>query len=159
MGKEPSSSCENGHLQEIAMTIQKLNPYLNFDGHGEKAIKLYQSALGAKVEGEIMRFGGVKDMPVPDEHKGRVMHAMLNVGGGVIMISDTMPGTPYTPGDNVHVCLHFDDVEDMARKFEALSAGGKVTMPLEDTFWGARFGTLTDAYGVCWMFNCEKKKS
>ncbi|HTY54572.1 MAG TPA: VOC family protein [Candidatus Binataceae bacterium] len=46
----------------------------------------------------------------------------------------------------------------MPKKFEALAAGGKVTMQLQDTFWGARFGMLTDAYGIRWMFNCELKK-
>ncbi|MFN2447196.1 MAG: VOC family protein [Vicinamibacterales bacterium] len=54
-------------------------------------------------------------------------------------------------------CLDFDNVADMTQRFEALGAGGKVTMPLQDTFWGAKFGTLTDAFGVQWMFNCEHK--
>jgi PhnB protein len=47
----------------------------------------------------------------------------------------------------------------MAKSFDALANGGKVTMPLQDTFWGAKFGTLTDTFGINWMFNCEKKKS
>jgi histidinol phosphatase-like PHP family hydrolase len=55
--------------------------------------------------------------------------------------------------------LDFDDAADMTKKFEALSAGGGVTMPLQDTFWGARFGMLTDAFGIKWMFNFELKKS
>jgi PhnB protein len=59
----------------------------------------------------------------------------------------------------MHVTLDFDDAADMARKFDALAAGGKITLPLQDTFWGAKFGMLTDAHGVSWMFNCETKKS
>jgi PhnB protein len=74
------------------------------------------------------------------------------------MLSDTMPGMPFTPEGNAHVCLDFDDAADMAKRFDALAAGGKVTMPLQDTFWGAKFGMLTDAFGVRWMFNCEKHK-
>ena len=58
----------------------------------------------------------------------------------------------------IQVCLDFDDVADMTGRFEALASGGKVTMPLQDTFWGARFGMLTDAFGVNWMFNCRAKK-
>jgi len=46
----------------------------------------------------------------------------------------------------------------MALRFDALSAGGKITMPLQDTFWGAKFGMLVDAYGVSWMFNCQTQK-
>jgi PhnB protein len=140
------------------MSIKKLNPYLNFDGSADKAIELYQSALGAKLEGPIGRFGEVPGMDMPPQHKNRVMHATLQIGEGVIMISDGPPGRPVTTGDSVHVALHFDDVGDMSKKFEALAAGGKVVMPLNDTFWGARFGMLTDAYGIHWMFSCELKK-
>ena len=52
--------------------------------------------------------------------------------------------------------LDFDDATDMKKKFDALSVDGKVTVPLADTFWGATFGMLTDAYGISWMFNCNK---
>ncbi|HVZ34498.1 MAG TPA: VOC family protein [Polyangiaceae bacterium] len=140
------------------MAIKQLNPYLNFDGTAGKAIELYESALGAKAEG-LQRFGDMPGGKVAPENKERVMHALLRIGAGVIMISDTQPGLPFTAGGNVHVCLDFDDAAEMTKKFEALSAGGKVTMPLQDTFWGAKFGMLTDAYGVQWMFNCNHPKA
>lgn len=140
------------------MAIKDLNPYLNFDGDGDQAIKLYESALGAKVEA-LSRFGDTPGFSGAPENKNRVMHALLRFeNGSAIMISDTMPGMPFTAGNNVHVCLHFEDVTDMTRKFEALSVGGKVTMPLNDTFWGAKFGMLVDAHGVSWMFNCDLKQ-
>jgi PhnB protein len=137
------------------MAIKQLNPYLNFDGTAGEAIQLYEQALGAKTE-NLQHFGDVPGMPVPPEHKKRVIHALLRLGQGTIMISDTQPGTPFTAEGNVHVCLDFDDATDMTAKFEALAQGGKVTMPLQDTFWGAKFGMLTDAYGVRWMFNWTK---
>ena len=59
---------------------------------------------------------------------------------------------------NTHVSLDFDDVADMERKFDALAAGGTVTVALHDTFWGARFGMLTDAFGIRWMFNSQTEK-
>ena len=77
---------------------------------------------------------------------------------GAIMMSDTQPGMPHTPGTNNYVCLDFDDAAEMGAKFDALAVGGQVLMPLNDTFWGARFGMLLDAHGIRWMFNCEKKK-
>jgi PhnB protein len=138
------------------MSISKLNPYVMLNGTAEKAIKLYESALGARVE-DLQRFGEAPGMTFPPELRERVMHAMLNVGGGVIMISDSMPGQPSPATGNVHVVLHFEDVEEMKVKFDALAAGGAVTMPVQDAFWGATFGMLTDAYGVGWMFNCEKR--
>jgi PhnB protein len=138
------------------MSINSVIPYLNFNGTGEKAIALYESALGAKTE-HVSRFG---DMPGGSpEHKDRVMHATLRIGGAPVMLSDTQPENPVAPEGNVQICLNFTDPEDMAKKFDALAAGGSVTMPLQDTFWGAKFGMLTDAYGVRWMFNCELKKS
>jgi PhnB protein len=87
------------------------------------------------------------------------MHAVIKLdAGGAIMLSDIMPGMPYTPGTNNYVCLDFDDAADMTKKFDALAAGGKVGMPLNDTFWGAKFGMLTDRFGINWMFNCEQRK-
>jgi PhnB protein len=139
------------------MSIRKITPYLNYPGTASKAIKLYESALGAKVE-NVSRFGDIPGQNTPPELKDRVMHALLQIGEATVMISDTMPDHPYTPGTNIHVALDFTDAADMGRRFEALSAGGKVTMPLQDTFWGAKFGMLVDAHGVNWMFNCEVKK-
>ena len=139
------------------MSIKKLNPYLNFNGTAAKAIKLYETALGAKVE-NMMPWADAPGAPPSPETKDRVMHAALRIGEGAVMLSDSQPGVPVTAGSNMHVTLDFDDAVDMARKFEALSAGGKVTMPLQDTFWGAKFGMLTDAFGVSWMFNCETRK-
>jgi PhnB protein len=140
------------------MAIKKLSPYLNFNGTAEQAIKLYQHALGAKTD-RIMRFSDVPDGKVEPEERNLVMHAALFIGEGVIMVSDCQPGRPVTTGDSVQVCLDFDDPADMSQRFAALSAGGKVILPVQDMFWGAKFGMLEDAYGIRWMFNCEHKKS
>jgi len=140
------------------MAIKQISPYLNFNGDAEKAVKLYESALGAKVE-HLSRFADMPGAPATPETKDRVMHSALRLGnGGVIMISDIQPGMPHVPGTNMYVCLDFDDAAEATQKFEALSAGGKVLMALADTFWGARFGMLLDAYGVQWMFSCDLKK-
>jgi PhnB protein len=141
------------------MAINKLNPYLNFDGNAAKAVAHYERALGAKVE-TLSRFGDMPGSTATPDTKDRVLHAVLRLGEqGVIMLSDTMPGMPFVKGTNAYVALHFDDVADMEQKFNALGEGGQIGMPLNDTFWGARFGMLTDAFGVNWMFNCELKKS
>src|SRR5689334_5837369 len=103
------------------MAIKQLNPYLNFDGTGEQAIKLYESALGAKVVGSVMRFGdSAGGMPVAPADKNRVMHATLQLGVGTIMLSDSMPGQPVATEGNAHVMLDFDDAADMTKKFDAL---------------------------------------
>jgi PhnB protein len=61
-------------------------------------------------------------------------------------------------GSNLSLSLNFNDADEMNKTFEALSEGGKVTMELQDTFWGARFGMLQDKFGFNWMFNHDYKK-
>jgi PhnB protein len=142
------------------MAIKSITPYLNFGGDAAQAVKLYESALGAKVE-RMMRFGdapphGGGEMSAAD--KERVMHASLRIDGQLIMLSDGPSHWQVPREGNVHVSLDFSDTAEMAKKFDALAEGGKVTMALQDTFWGARFGMLVDRFGIQWMFNCELKK-
>ena len=141
------------------MAITTLNPYLFFNGNAAEAIKLYERALGAVTEA-FQRYGEVGGAPdeqrkVPEEMQKRIIHASLRVGDTRFMVSDTVNDTRPAEG-NVDVVLQFDDPDDMKQRFEALSAGGRVTLPLHDTFWNATFGTLTDAYGIRWMFNYTK---
>jgi len=141
------------------MSVTTLNPYLNFDGKAGEAIALYQRALDATPTGPIMRYGDAQGMDVPPQLKDRVMHCALQIGGGVLMLSDTHPGEAATPNGAVSVALHLNDVDDATRKFNALAEGGQIRQPLVDTFWGAKFGMVTDAFGVHWMFNCELPKA
>ena len=106
------------------MAIKKLNPYLNFNGTAAKAIKLYEKALDAKTE-NVMPWTSPEGQPPTPETKDRIMHAVLHIGDGVVMVSDAPPGIPVTAGNNMHVTLDFDDAADMARRFDALSAGGR----------------------------------
>lgn len=140
------------------MPIKQVSPYLNFSGNAADAIKFYEGALGA-VADNVMRFGDMPGQDVSPEAKGRIMHARLHLGGGVVMLSDTPVNMPTKAGTNVHITLDYDDVDEMRKRWDALSKGGQVTMPLQDTFWGATFGMLTDSFGVQWMFNCEKRKA
>jgi PhnB protein len=139
------------------MSSIKVNPYLMFNGAAEQAIRLYERALGARTE-TIMRFTDAPGMNPSDENKNRVMHAALHIGESQIFISDGMPSDVVGTDGNVEVCLNFDDVAKMTACFDALAAGGTIRSPLQDTFWGAKFGLLTDAYGVRWMFNCTVEK-
>ena len=129
--------------------------YLNFDGNARDAMTFYSQCLGAKLS--MQTFADVKAPTAPGEEH-RVMHARLENGSAVLMASDTMPGMPFVQGTNFSINIDCDSVEELQRYFTALSAGGKVTLPLQDTFWGARFGMLTDKFGVHWMFNCELPK-
>jgi len=142
------------------MSIKNLNPYIIFNGDAEQAVALYERALGAKTDG-LMRFGDMASPGGPSDPSTakRIVHARLQIGGGFIMVSDARPTDPPFQEGSTHICLDFADAKDMAGRFDALAAGGKVTMPLQDTFWGAKFGMLQDAYGIQWMFNCDTKKN
>ena len=139
------------------MAIQQLNPYLQFDGTAGDAIRHYESALGARTEG-LMRWADMPGHKFGPEDGKRVMHSLLHIGAGSVMAADLPPNTPSARESNVHVCLDFDDAAEMQQRFDALAEGGKVTMPVQDMFWGAKFGQLTDRVGVNWMFNCNHKK-
>jgi len=134
-----------------------INPYLNFDGKAEKAFNFYKSVFGGEFMGEVNRF---KDMPggdkLPEGEKNRVMHVALPIGKNhVLMGSDIMPsmGHTLTVGNNYYVTIQPESKEEAERLFNGLSAGGKIEMPLEDTFWGAYFGSFTDKFGIRWMVN------
>ncbi len=93
---------------------------------------------------------------VPKEHHDLIIHTCLKVGDQMLMASDTTPDRP-TPGmSGCSISLNVDSVAEAERVFNALAAGGKVEMPLDSTFWAARFGMLIDKFGVSWMVNCEK---
>jgi PhnB protein len=141
------------------MAIKKLNPYVAFaGGRAEEAIKLYERALGAKTE-QVLRYGDVPQQECAASDKKLVMHACLRIGDERLMVNDLPPGHPAPRDSNMSVVIDVDDLTELAHKFEALSAGGKVEVPLHDTFWGGKFGILSDAFGVRWMFNSEQKRA
>ena len=133
----------------------KLNPYLNFAGNAEEALNFYKDALG----GEILQIGryGESPMPSDEDYKNKIMHARLVFDDNLIMVSDVFKGQEVSTRGNITLSVDVEDISKMEGVFGKLSAGGKVTMALQDTFWGARFGMLVDKFGVPWMFNCELK--
>jgi PhnB protein len=130
--------------------------YLTFNGNCRDAMIFYERCFGGELH--LMPFS---DAPgnFPKEARDRVMHASLVKDGiPVVMASDSMPGGSVTTGDNLSICLSPKSPEELERLFSALGEKGTVTSPLQDTFWGARFGTLKDQFGINWMFNYEKPK-
>jgi len=135
--------------------MKELVTYLNFNGNCRDAMKFYERCLGGELQ--MMPFSEVPG-DHPPEAKNRIIHARLTNGSAVLMASDTMPGMPFQQGNNFAISVHCQSQDELERFFTALGDKGKVTMPLQDTFWGARFGMLTDQFGINWMFNFEKPK-
>lgn len=129
----------------------KLTAYLNFNGTCESAFQFYAQAL----EGEITDINRFEDSPmeVPPGMEKKIMHIDLKFGDNQLMGCDDIRATEMPP--NSQLMLSFVEVFVMDRIFANLAAGGKVDMELQDTFWGARFGSLTDKFGIRWMFSCD----
>lgn len=137
-----------------------INPYLNFDGKTEEAFNFYRSVFG----GEFSMIQRMKDTPeagnVPANEQDRIMHVSLPIGKeNMLMGSDIMPSMGHTlnAGNNVHISLTAENQKEADRIFNGLSAGGKVTMPIDKTFWGSYFGMLKDKFGILWMVSCDTK--
>ncbi len=135
----------------------KITAYLSFDGQCEAAFKFCTEALGGEISG-LFKYGGspMADQ-VPPECANQVMHATLILKDQAIMAAD-VPGRYETPR-GFSMTIGLGDAAEAERIFEALSEGGKVKMPLQETFWAARFGMLTDRFGIPWMINCETTNS
>src|SRR3989304_3496986 len=97
-------------------------------------------------------------MQVEDRVKNPILHADFKAEDVHLMASDGMPGFVAEPGNMVTLSVDLSDVNEQARLFTALASGGTVTMPLDTTFWGARFGMVTDRFGINWMLNCQMKQ-
>jgi PhnB protein len=145
--------------------MARTSTYLNFMGKTEEAFSFYASVFGTEPLAPIARMGDVPAGPgmpaLSEKEKSYVMHIALPIlGGHVLMGTDALEsmGHSLTFGDNVSLNLEPDTRKETERLFARLSEGGKVEMPLQDMFWGAYFGHLTDRFGVKWMFNCAEKK-
>jgi PhnB protein len=130
--------------------------YLFFNGNCEEAMNFYATAVSNSSIQYMQRYGEA-DMPVDDAYKNKVMHGVMTIHGTTVMVSDTNEKNQVTIGNNFSLSIDFKEEGEMEAIFNALGDGGKVTMPLQDTFWGARFGMCTDKFDVNWMFNHDKK--
>ncbi len=131
-----------------------VTPYLHFDGNCEEAITFYASVLHGSIE-SLNRYGGSPlEAMAGEAHKDKIMHATVAAGDLKLMASDAVPGHERGPGSaKISLSLHSADAAEAAKTFEALAAGGEVTMPLQEVFWGGRFGMLTDRFGIGWMMS------
>jgi PhnB protein len=134
--------------------VKEINPYLTFNGNAREAMSFYATCLGADLQ--VQTFAEAK-MEGPPGTGNRVIHARLSKGAAVLLASDTMPGMPFDLGsNNFSVTIQCSAADEVDRLFQSLSAGGKGTMPPQDTFWNARFAMMTDRFGVNWMLNFDK---
>ena len=130
--------------------------YLGFDGNCADAMRFYEQALGGKLE--VLMSGADSPMAeqMPKEFRHRIMHARLALpGGGLLYAGDTPANVPYEGIKGVSITVDYATVAEAQRVFDALAAGGRVTMPMQGAFWAKRFGMLVDRFGTPWIVNGE----
>ena len=131
-------------------------PYLSFQSNCRQAMTFYKNCLGAEME--IMPLPESADRPA-DFNKDMVLHARLTVGEKIlVMASDVPPQMEFNPGNNIAISIQCENLEEIERLFTAFSDKATIKRPLADAFWGARFGMLTDQFGIGWMFNYDKSQ-
>jgi PhnB protein len=140
-----------------------INPYLNFNGNCEAAFTFYQSVFG----GEFPYIGRFKDMPpmdgkaIPEADAEKIMHVSLPISNETMLMgSDCLEGygPPFAIGNNFSISISADSEAEADKLFNAISAGGSVTMPLGKTFWGSYFGMCVDKFGIAWMMSYDYNK-
>lgn len=135
--------------------MEAIIPYLNFNGNAKEALEFYTKALN----GTIVQSSTFSEanMAQDESMKDKILHAVFEAGELKFMVSDCPPGVSVTEGNQVSLSLNFNDPVTIEDTFTALSKDGTVTMPMQDTFWGARFGMTKDKFGIHWMFNHDKQ--
>lgn len=137
----------------------QLNTYLSFNGDCRQALESYARIFGGKVLA-MMTFA---EMPpqegcgeIPAAARDLVMHGCVDLGGQLLMGTDATPEHPYPGITGAYVSIQVSDTGEAERLFAALSDGAKrIEMPLQQTFWARRYGSLVDRHGVPWMVNCS----
>ena len=144
--------------------MAKVNTYLNFPRNTEEAFRFYQKVFRAEAL-NITRMSEIPEMegmpPLAEEDKNLVMHVALPILGGHMLMGTDAPesmGFILNFGNNMSISLEPDTKKETERLFGELSEGGKVTMELQDMFWGDYFGSCTDKFGVQWMFSFREKE-
>ena len=139
-----------------------INPYLTFNGNCEAAFLFYKSVFGGEFP-YIGRFGEMPPSedcpPLSHEDANLIMHVSLPIGKETFLYgsdsSETF-GAATVIGNNFSISINADSREEADKLFNGLSAGGKVTMPMANTFWGAYFGMFADKFGINWMVNFDE---
>ncbi len=140
-----------------------VNIYLTFNGNCKEAFDFYKSVFGGEYPyigtfGEIPKEGNYK--PMSEEDANKIMHVTLPISKETCLMGSDTGGewvSNYKEGNNFSISINAESRDEADRLFNSLSAGGHVTMPMNNTFWGAYFGMFTDKFGINWMVNFDER--
>lgn len=137
------------------MKMTQLIAYLHFSGQCREALTFYQQCLGGELNMQKIAESPM-GAQMPSEAGANILHGTLKKDGITIVMGSDMMGARLKQGNSVALCLYCSSNEELNKCFDRLSAGGLVTMPPHQSFWGGIYGELTDRYGVMWMLSYTK---
>ncbi len=144
--------------------MSTVNIYLTFNGTCEEAFNLYKSVFGGEFN-SVNRYSEMppqEEMPLTEADKNRIMHIGLPISKETILMGadNTQNNESHTSfGNNFSIMATGTDKADADRIFNALSAGGQITMPMQDQFWGDYMGALVDKFGINWLVTSEPSEA
>jgi PhnB protein len=130
---------------------------LVFNGECDAAFTLYQQCLGGTVTFRLTWGASPMAGQAPSEWRDKILHATLTVGRTVLSGGDVLPGQ-YERPQGFQLQLNLDDAAAAERIFTQLADAGRVTVPLQQTFWAHRFGAVVDRFGIPWGINCGERE-
>jgi PhnB protein len=143
-------------LNPLKIYTMQINPYLTFNGNCSEAMTFYKNCLGGDLILQV-----VKDSPManewPADVQDHILHASLTNQSLVLLGSDMGSSAKMIKGNAISLSLHCTTEEELKTSFLQLSEGGKVTRPLHE-FFGGTIGTLTDKFGMDWIFYHNKNQ-
>jgi PhnB protein len=139
------------------MSEMNLNPQVGvtFNGTCEAAFRFYERCLNGKIEFLLRWSESPLARDAPPDWQEKILHARIVIDGTPLLGGDVLPES-YEAPRGFSILLHPKDAGAAERLFEALAENGIVRMPLQETFWSPRFGSVTDQFGLTWTVNYEK---
>src|SRR5690606_16426432 len=136
--------------------MAQLITYLTFNGNCREAMEFYQQCLGGELHFQTLG-ESPKTKELPEHIKAYIVQASLK-NDNIILMGTDMADKEWLQGNSVSILLDCNDKDRISTYYQNLEVGGKVTHPLQETFWGNLFGGLTDKYGNHWWLHCKNKK-
>ena len=135
----------------------QINSYLTFNGNCREAMTFYRDCLDGELDLQTIGESPMADK-LPAQMKQSILHATLTKGDMVIMASDMVGEKGLIKGNSVSLMLNCSSEDEIKTLYAQLSRGGEATHPLEDTFWNALFGDLTDKFGNQWLLHFDRNQ-
>jgi PhnB protein len=133
--------------------MMKMNTYVNFAGRCADAFRFYEQHLGGKIVMMMTHAQAPEPSRLSPEWKDAVLHARISIGGTDLMGADIPSAEPMR---SAYISLGVESDAEAERVYAALSDGGEVFMPMQETFFATRFGQLRDRFGINWMIMHER---